>query len=111
MSARTLLILFITAVGIGLMSVIKVTCDLPVREEQVQERHKLSSEKGKRNCKASCKAIGGWHTAHGPNKCVCRDRDGCTTVFMVQAHESGNVQQPYRYHTPVTVGKCAGRSK
>lgn len=70
-----------------------------------------ASEKGKRKCKTLCMAIGGWHKAHGPNQCICRDRDGCTTVFTAKAYDTGFVQRPYHYINPITIGKCAGIRK
>ena len=70
-----------------------------------------ASEKGKRNCKTLCVAVGGWHKAHGPNQCICRDKDGCTIVFTAKARESGYVERPYNYMNPRTVGKCAGGKK
>jgi len=113
---RIALAIVITALGVGAPFAWRA-CDAADKEyKRARASEKVlaaraASEKGKRHCKLSCKTVKGRHTAHGPNKCVCEDKDGCVIVFPAQSkHE--HPYKPYIYNKPpVTVGKCAGRVK
>lgn len=75
-------------------------CDMNQSTEQNR------SEVGKRRCVTLCKAIDGWHTAHGPKQCICKDKDGCTTIFTSKVRKNINNIDAYNYVNPRTIGKC-----
>jgi hypothetical protein len=108
------LMVLIVAVSVGVGWALKDTTSEPERKfvelKKELTKKQVRSKRGKRRCKANCKGVNGKHTAHGPIKCICRDKDGCIIVFTSARNRYGSVI-PYEYDQPTTVGKCARRSQ